>query len=144
MKATAERDEGPTQEVVDIYAFWGQSFSEEIDKTPVPTNFRELMVSKGENLKSYLARFNNATIWVNDLDQKFFVKPFQKVLRAKQFSDALALRRSSSMEEIKAQAEKHIEAEEDLADRVKAECQPLVLKEMKQGTSSEVKGEASY
>ncbi|RDX87397.1 hypothetical protein CR513_31135, partial [Mucuna pruriens] len=49
--------------------------------------------TKGENLKSYLTKFNNATV---------------------RFSDALALRWSSSMKEIREQAEKHIEAEEDL------------------------------
>ncbi|RDY08606.1 hypothetical protein CR513_07151, partial [Mucuna pruriens] len=37
--------------------------------------------TKGETLKSYLARFNNATVRVNNPDQKFFVKAFQKGLR---------------------------------------------------------------
>ncbi|RDX92653.1 hypothetical protein CR513_25183, partial [Mucuna pruriens] len=57
--------------------------------------------AKGENLKGYLAMFNNATVPVNDSDQKFFIKTFQK-------GDALALRRLSSMEEIRVRAEKHI------------------------------------
>ncbi|RDX85430.1 hypothetical protein CR513_33375, partial [Mucuna pruriens] len=36
---------------------------------------------KSQTLKSYLARFNNAMVRVNDPDQKFFVKAFQKGLR---------------------------------------------------------------
>ncbi|RDY02148.1 hypothetical protein CR513_14449, partial [Mucuna pruriens] len=39
-------------------------------------------VVKGENLKNYFARYNNATVQVNDPDQKFFVKAFQKWLQA--------------------------------------------------------------
>ncbi|RDY09595.1 hypothetical protein CR513_06023, partial [Mucuna pruriens] len=35
---------------------------------------------KGENLKKYLVRFNNATVRVNNPNQKFFVKAFQKGL----------------------------------------------------------------
>ncbi|RDY05580.1 hypothetical protein CR513_10568, partial [Mucuna pruriens] len=86
-------------------------------------NLFNIKQNKGEALKSYLARFNNATVRVNDPDQKFFIKAFQKGLRAGQFSDSLALRRPQSMEEIRAQAEKHIEVEEDQADRVEAERQ---------------------
>ncbi|RDX93923.1 hypothetical protein CR513_23745, partial [Mucuna pruriens] len=61
---------------------------------------------KGETLKKCLACFNSATV---------------QELHAGHFSDSLALRRSISMEEIRAKAEKHIEAEEDLADRVVVE-----------------------
>ncbi|RDY04224.1 hypothetical protein CR513_12097, partial [Mucuna pruriens] len=32
----------------------------------------------GESLKSYMARFNDAIVRVNDPDQKFFIKAFQK------------------------------------------------------------------
>ncbi|RDY05675.1 hypothetical protein CR513_10461, partial [Mucuna pruriens] len=77
-------------------------------------NFKQ---GKGESLKSYLARFNNATVRVNDPDQKFFVKAFQKGLRAGPFCDALALRRPSNMDEICASSEKHIEVEEDQLQR---------------------------
>ncbi|RDX84075.1 hypothetical protein CR513_34932, partial [Mucuna pruriens] len=45
----------------------------------------------GESLKIYMARFNDATVRVNDPDQKFFVKAFHKGLRVGPFSDALAL-----------------------------------------------------
>ncbi|RDX66647.1 hypothetical protein CR513_54564, partial [Mucuna pruriens] len=58
-----------------------------------------------ESLKSYLAWFNNATVRVNNLDQ----------------NDALALRRLTSMGEIRIRVEKHIEAEEDKEDRVLVE-----------------------
>ncbi|RDX73938.1 hypothetical protein CR513_46372, partial [Mucuna pruriens] len=54
----------------------------------------DIRKAKGEILNSYLARFNNATVWVINPDQKFFVKAFQKVLRINQFSDSLVLRRS--------------------------------------------------
>ncbi|RDX78624.1 hypothetical protein CR513_41076, partial [Mucuna pruriens] len=184
-----------------LQPFWGQPFSEEIDETPIPPNFREVVVepfdgaqdphahlqafqtqmyisggndklscklfpgtlrgvamqwmatlpartirtfndlastqqsekklevanlfdvkqARGESLKNYLAHFNNATIRVNDPDQKFFVKAFQKGLRASPFSDSLALRRSVSMEEIRMRTEKHVEAEEDQAERLEEE-----------------------
>ncbi|RDY06842.1 hypothetical protein CR513_09113, partial [Mucuna pruriens] len=84
----------------------------------------DIKQAKGESLKSYLARFNNITVCVDDPDQKFFVKAFQKGLRADQFSDALALRRSSSMEEIRARARKHVEAEEDQVEQLEVECLP--------------------
>ncbi|RDX92036.1 hypothetical protein CR513_25897, partial [Mucuna pruriens] len=58
----------------------------------------------GESLKSYMARFNDATVRVNDPDQKFFVKAFQKGLRVGPFSDALALQKTTSMEEIRVRA----------------------------------------
>ncbi|RDX67651.1 hypothetical protein CR513_53441, partial [Mucuna pruriens] len=192
MKTTIEKPGGTTREAVNVQAFWGQSFSEAINGTPIPLNFREVVVepfdgtqdphahlqgfqtqmyinggndslscklfpntllevassfvsqfvankvkqleAKGESLKSYLARFNNATICVNDPYQKFFVKAFQKGLRAEQFSGALALRRPSSMEEIKVHAKKHIEAEEDQAEQLEAERQPPGHRELRPRT----------
>ncbi|RDY09256.1 hypothetical protein CR513_06396, partial [Mucuna pruriens] len=152
MKSEGKR--AVVQEVTPIQPFWGQPFSEEIDGTPIPPNFREIVVepfngidlassfvsqfmankvkklevadlfdikqNRGESLKSYLACFNNATVRVDDPNQKFFVKAFQKGLRAGSFSGTLALRRSSSMEEIHAWAEKHVEAEEDQTERMEA------------------------
>ncbi|RDY01339.1 hypothetical protein CR513_15354, partial [Mucuna pruriens] len=76
-------------------------------------NLFDIWQVKGESLKKYLIRFNNTTVQVNNLDQKFFVKAFQKGLRVGQFSYSLALRHPSSMGEIRARVEKHIEAEED-------------------------------
>ncbi|RDX88649.1 hypothetical protein CR513_29741, partial [Mucuna pruriens] len=68
----------------------------------------------------------------------------KKRLRVGQFSDALVLRRPTSMGEIRAQAEKHIEADEDLANRLEAECQLVALQEMKPGTSRGSKEETRY
>ncbi|RDY02344.1 hypothetical protein CR513_14207, partial [Mucuna pruriens] len=75
----------------------------------------------GESLKSYMARFNDTTVRVNDPDQKFFVKAFQKGLRIGPFSDALALQKPMSMEEIRVRAEKHIEMEESRFDKRESE-----------------------
>ncbi|RDX62203.1 hypothetical protein CR513_59486, partial [Mucuna pruriens] len=61
---------------------------------------------KGENLKGYLTRFNNVTI---------------RGLCTGQLNNSLALRRPSSMEEIRAQTKKHIEVEEDLTNHLEAE-----------------------
>ncbi|RDX61811.1 hypothetical protein CR513_59919, partial [Mucuna pruriens] len=74
----------------------------------------------GESLKSYMARFNDATMRVNDPDQKFFVKAFQKGLRVGPFSDALTLQKPTSMEEIRVRAEKHIEMEESRFEKREA------------------------
>ncbi|RDY06925.1 hypothetical protein CR513_09021, partial [Mucuna pruriens] len=72
MKAGAKRVGGPTQEVVDIYAFWGQPFNEEINRTPIPANFRELVVDSFDGTqdshaylqafqtKMYISRGNDA------------------------------------------------------------------------------------
>ncbi|RDY09049.1 hypothetical protein CR513_06652, partial [Mucuna pruriens] len=81
----------------------------------------DIRQAKEESLKSYLARFNNATVRVNDPYQKFFIKAFQKGLRASPFSDSLALKRPNSMDEIRARTKKHIEVEEDQAERVAEE-----------------------
>ncbi|RDX65184.1 hypothetical protein CR513_56178, partial [Mucuna pruriens] len=81
----------------------------------------DIRQNKGETLKSYLAQFNNVTIRVNDLDQKFFMKAFQKGLRVGQFNDSMALRKPLSMEETRTRVEKHIKVEEDQADRLEAE-----------------------
>ncbi|RDX75742.1 hypothetical protein CR513_44345, partial [Mucuna pruriens] len=72
----------------------------------------DIKQSKGETLKNYLARFNNST-----------VKAFQRGLRIGQFSDSFTLRKPLTMEEIRAWTEKHIEVEEDQADRLEVEKQ---------------------
>ncbi|RDX93431.1 hypothetical protein CR513_24311, partial [Mucuna pruriens] len=176
-------------------SFWRQPFCEEVDETPIPPNFREVVMdpfdgtqdpyahlqafqtqmyisgtlrgvamhwmttlptrsirtfsdlvglflsqfvanktkrmevanlfvikqSRGESLKNYLARFNNATVRVDDSDQKFFVKAFQKGLKVGPFSDALALQRLTSMEEIRVQVEKYVEMEESQAEQLEVE-----------------------
>ncbi|RDX64712.1 hypothetical protein CR513_56695, partial [Mucuna pruriens] len=93
-------------------SFVSQFVANKIKKLEVIDLFN-IKQAKGESLKSYLAQFNNATVRVDDLDQKFFVKAFKKGLRAGPFNDALVLRRPTSMEEIRARAEKHVEVEED-------------------------------
>ncbi|RDX86854.1 hypothetical protein CR513_31759, partial [Mucuna pruriens] len=90
----------------------------------------DIKQARGESLKDYLARFNTATVRVNDPDQKIFVKAFQKGLCVGPFSDALALRRPASMEEIRMRAEKHIEVEEDQAERMEADNAPLKSKQV--------------
>ncbi|RDX65360.1 hypothetical protein CR513_55986, partial [Mucuna pruriens] len=203
----ATEREATTREMTPISPCWGQPFSSEIDETPIPPSFREIVVEpfdgtqdprahlqafqtqmyisggsdqlscklflgtlrgvamqwmatlparsirtfgelagsfvsqfaankvkklevadlfdvkqgRGESLKSYLSRFNNATVQVDDPDQKFFVKAFQKGLRVGPFSDALALRKPSNMEEIRAHVEKHIEVEEDQLEQTETE-----------------------
>ncbi|RDX72508.1 hypothetical protein CR513_48006, partial [Mucuna pruriens] len=94
----------------------------------------DIKQAKDESLKSYLARFNNATVWVNDPNQKFFMKSFQKGLRVGKFNDALALRKPISMEEIRARAEKHIEAKEDQVKWLETERQSPRPKEAKLGS----------
>ncbi|RDX93634.1 hypothetical protein CR513_24073, partial [Mucuna pruriens] len=86
----------------------------------------DIKQSKGKTLKNYLAHFNNTTVRVNDLDQKFFVKAFQKGLRTGQFSDSLALRKPLTIKEIRAWAEKHIEVEEYQAERMEVGKQPRI------------------
>ncbi|RDX81361.1 hypothetical protein CR513_37971, partial [Mucuna pruriens] len=81
----------------------------------------DIKQARGESLKSYMARFNDATVRVNDPDQKFFVKTFQKGLRIGPFSDALALQKPTSMEEIRVRAEKHVEMEESRFEKREAE-----------------------
>ncbi|RDX95528.1 hypothetical protein CR513_21936, partial [Mucuna pruriens] len=190
LRAASGRDRTEREEDL-AQPFWRQLFCKEIDETPIPLNFREVVVEpfdgqdpyahlqtfqtqmyisggndrlsyklfpgtlrgvamqwmttlppksiqtfkdlpgsfvsqfaankiEGESLKSYLARFNNTTVRVDDPDQKFFVKAFQKGLRARPFSDALALRKPVNME-IHARAEKHVGMEEDQCERRKLE-----------------------
>jgi hypothetical protein len=65
-----------------------------------------------ESLKSYLARFNSATLKVTEPNEDIFVMAFEKGLSSGTFSEALTLRKANSMNEIRMRAEKHIEAEE--------------------------------
>ncbi|RDY05629.1 hypothetical protein CR513_10504, partial [Mucuna pruriens] len=101
-------------------SFLSQFAANRLKKLEVVDLF-DIKQARSESLKSYLTHFNNATVQVDDSDQKFFVKAFQKGLRVGPFSDALTLRKSSSMEEIRARAVKHVEVEEDQTDRLEAE-----------------------
>ncbi|RDX66977.1 hypothetical protein CR513_54200, partial [Mucuna pruriens] len=84
-------------------------------------NLFDIKQTKSESLKQYLAHFNSAIVQVNNLNQIFFVKAFQKGRRAGLFSDSLGLRKLASIGEIRARAEKHDEAEEDKEDKQQAE-----------------------
>ncbi|RDX99272.1 hypothetical protein CR513_17689, partial [Mucuna pruriens] len=44
MKATAEKLGGTAIETIIVQALWGQPFSKEIDETPIPANFREVVI----------------------------------------------------------------------------------------------------
>ncbi|RDX70211.1 hypothetical protein CR513_50573, partial [Mucuna pruriens] len=101
-------------------SFLSQFAANKVKRLEVADLF-DIKQGEGESLKRYLARFNNATVRVDDPDQKFFVKAFQKGLRAGSFSDALALRKPTNMEEIRARAEKHVEVEEDQLERRRSE-----------------------
>ncbi|RDX90527.1 hypothetical protein CR513_27598, partial [Mucuna pruriens] len=68
-----------------------------------------------------MARFHDVTVQVNDPDQKFFIKAFQKGLKVGPFSDALALQKPVSMEEIRVRVKKHVEMEESRFDKREAE-----------------------
>ncbi|RDX65530.1 hypothetical protein CR513_55808, partial [Mucuna pruriens] len=87
-------------------SFVSQFAANKVKKLEVADLF-DIKQTEGESLKSYLARFNNAMVKVDDPNQKFFVKAFQKGLRAGSFSNALALRKPVNMEEIRGRAKKH-------------------------------------
>ncbi|RDY14487.1 hypothetical protein CR513_00444, partial [Mucuna pruriens] len=101
-------------------SFLSQFAANKVKRLEVADLF-DIKQGEGESLKKYLARFNNATVRVDDPNQKFFVKAFQKGLRAGPFSDALALRKPMNMEEIRAREKKHVEIEEDQYERRRLE-----------------------
>ncbi|RDY06590.1 hypothetical protein CR513_09399, partial [Mucuna pruriens] len=88
--------------------FVSQFAANKVKKLEVAYLF-DIRQARGESLKNYLTHFNNATVRVNDPNQKFFVKAFQKGLKASPFNDSLNLKRPASMEEIRMRAEKHEE-----------------------------------
>ncbi|RDX86644.1 hypothetical protein CR513_32005, partial [Mucuna pruriens] len=85
----------------DLVGLFLSQFATNKTKRLEVANIFDIKQSRGESLKSYLARFNNATVQVDDPDLKFFG------LKVGPFNDALALQRLASMEEIRARAEKH-------------------------------------
>ncbi|RDX81333.1 hypothetical protein CR513_38000, partial [Mucuna pruriens] len=62
---------------------------------------------RGSILVQYQAN-EGVTIRVNNLDNKIFIKTFQKGLLIRQFNDYLALGKPASIEEIRAWIEKHM------------------------------------
>ncbi|RDX92796.1 hypothetical protein CR513_25026, partial [Mucuna pruriens] len=65
----------------DIAISFASQFAANKVKCLEVTDLFDIRQDKGETLKSYLTRFNNATVKVNDPDKKFFMKAFQKGMR---------------------------------------------------------------
>jgi len=87
-------------------------FAANTEKPFVLADLFDIRQRPTESLKSYLARFNNATLMVTKPNEDIFVMVFEKGLNSGAFSEALTLRKTHSMNEIRMRAEKHIEAEE--------------------------------
>ncbi|RDX94955.1 hypothetical protein CR513_22600, partial [Mucuna pruriens] len=128
--------------------FWAQLFSEEIDGTTIPPNFHEVDPRPHTHLQAfqtqmYISGGNDplscklfpgtlrgvAMHWLatlpprsirsfNDLATSIASQFATNKTKAGQFNNSLALRRPLSMEEIRTNIEKHIEVEEDQADRL--------------------------
>ncbi|RDX91198.1 hypothetical protein CR513_26838, partial [Mucuna pruriens] len=105
----------------DLASMFLSQFAANKPKRLEVTDLFDIRQAGGESLKSYMTRFNDATVRVDDPDQKFLVKAFQMGLRVGPFSDALALQKPTSMEEIRLRAEKHIEMEESRFEKREAE-----------------------
>ncbi|RDX97029.1 hypothetical protein CR513_20247, partial [Mucuna pruriens] len=123
--------------VVGAQAFWAQPFSKEIDETTIPPNFCKVRQRPTElqtiprNPTGDLATPFASQFAANKAKH---LEAFQKGLRVGQFSDSLELRNPLSMEEIRTRAEKHIEVEEDQADRL----------EVRQSSSRNTRPENKY
>ncbi|RDX91486.1 hypothetical protein CR513_26526, partial [Mucuna pruriens] len=98
---------------VDLAAAFEFQFAANKTKRLKVADLFDIKQSKTETLKQYLARFNTAMVQIDDPDQKFFVKAFQKGFWVGSFSDSLALSRSASMTEIRARVKKHVELIQD-------------------------------
>jgi hypothetical protein len=87
-------------------------FAANSEKSFLLADLFDVQQRPAESLKSYLARFNSATLKVTEPNEDIFVMAFEKGLSSGTFSEALTLRKANSMNEIRMRAEKHIEAEE--------------------------------
>jgi len=81
------------------------------------TSLFNVWQEQNESLRSYLARYNDATIKVVNPNQELFVGAFQNGLRAGPFNESLAQKPTNSMEEIKSRAECYIKGEESNAEK---------------------------
>ncbi|GAU29723.1 hypothetical protein TSUD_264590 [Trifolium subterraneum] len=70
-----------------------------------------------ENLREYLARFNEATIQVSNPNQEMFVAAVQNGLKVGHFNESLAQKPASTMQEIMKRAECYIKGEESNAEK---------------------------
>ncbi|RDX73627.1 hypothetical protein CR513_46737, partial [Mucuna pruriens] len=79
----------------DLATIFASQFATNKAKRLEVANLFDIKQAKGKSFKKYLPRFNSATVHVDDLDQKFFVKAFYKGLRVGQFSDSLTLKEAA-------------------------------------------------
>ncbi|GAU27362.1 hypothetical protein TSUD_55150 [Trifolium subterraneum] len=70
-----------------------------------------------ENLRQYLARFNEATIQVSNPNQEIFVAAVQNGLKAGHFNESLVQKPASTMQEVMKRAECYIKGEESNAEK---------------------------
>ncbi|GAU46453.1 hypothetical protein TSUD_402200 [Trifolium subterraneum] len=70
-----------------------------------------------ENLRQYLARFNEATIQVSNPNQEMFVAAVQNGLKVGHFNESLAQKPASTMQEVMKRAECYIKGEESNAEK---------------------------
>ncbi|GAU33948.1 hypothetical protein TSUD_148680 [Trifolium subterraneum] len=70
-----------------------------------------------ENLRQYLARFNEATIQVSNPNQEMFVAAVQSGLKAGHFNESLVQKPASTMQEVMKRAECYIKGEESNAEK---------------------------
>ncbi|XP_045810471.1 uncharacterized protein LOC123904913 [Trifolium pratense] len=81
------------------------------------TSLFSIRQSHNESLRSYLARFSEATIKVSNPNQEMFVAAFHNGLRAGHFNESLAQKPASSMQEVNKRAECYIKGEESNAEK---------------------------
>ncbi|MCH86943.1 gag-pol polyprotein [Trifolium medium] len=81
------------------------------------TSLFSIRQNHGESLRSFLARFSEATIKVSNPNQEMFVAAFHNGLRAGHFNESLAQKPASSMQEVNKRAECYIKGEESNAEK---------------------------
>ncbi|PNX84732.1 gag-pol polyprotein, partial [Trifolium pratense] len=81
------------------------------------TSLFSIRQSHSKSLRSYLARFSEATIKVSNPNQEMFVAAFHNGLRAGHFNESLAQKPASSMQEVNKRAECYIKGEESNAEK---------------------------
>ncbi|CAJ2667557.1 unnamed protein product, partial [Trifolium pratense] len=81
------------------------------------TSLFSIRQNHGESLRSFLARFSEATIKVSNPNQEMFVAAFHNGLKAGHFNESLAQKPASSMQEINKRAECYIKGEESNAEK---------------------------
>ncbi|GAU16855.1 hypothetical protein TSUD_368040 [Trifolium subterraneum] len=70
-----------------------------------------------ENLREYLAKFNEATIQVSNPNQEIYVAAVQNGMKAGHFNESLAQKPASTMQEVMKRAECYIKGEESNAEK---------------------------